>query len=302
MKPILKNELSILIPTYNYPCRKLVECLAEQTSIIQSENNSFKFEIIVAEDGSTDYLDENRCIDKIKNCKHIVRSENTGRACIRNFLAQQTSYNWLLFIDSDMVVYDKEFILNYISNNSETVVDGGVKIMGDYDSLKNNLRFIYEKSSEKEHTYNKRKKNPFAHFHTANFIIKRDIMLAHPFDERFRKYGYEDVLLGKYLKSSGIPIEHIDNPLSFEVFETNKEFIGKTEEGLRTLYDFRQELDGYSNILNAKRKTDRLHISGAIRLFHKLFGKAIRKNLIGNKPDIRLFNIYKLGFYLLSYP
>jgi len=143
-----------------------------------------------------------------------------------------------------------------------------------------------------------RRKAPFLSFHTANFMVRRDIMLSHPFDERFRKYGYEDVLFGKRLKQDGVTIGHIDNTLSFEVFETNGDFMDKTEEGLHTLYEFRHELEGYSTLLDIQKKTDRLGLSWAIRSLHRLWGKSVRRNLTGDSPDIRLFNIYKLGFYL----
>ena len=80
--------------------------------------------------------------------------------------------------------------------------------------------------------YKQRQKNPYSDFHTSNFIIKRSIMLQHPLDERFRQYGYEDVLLGKTLKNNHIKIEHIDNPLGYEHFIENWSFVIKTEESL----------------------------------------------------------------------
>ena len=121
-------------------------------------------------------------------------------------------------------------------------------------------------------------------------------MTTHLFDERFRYYGYEDVLLGKRLEQDGIPIHHIDNPLSFEVYETNEAFVSKTEEGLRTLHQFRNELRGYSRLLDFAERhplTARM-----VRLWHLLAAKWERRHLCGNAPTLTVFNLYRLGYFL----
>ena len=132
----------------------------------------------------------------------------------------------------------------------------------------------------------------------ADFFIRRDLMLSHPFDERFRHYGYEDVLFGKQMEQHAIPIVHIDNPLSFEIFETNADFVSKTEEGLRTLHQFRDELQGYSRLLTWSSSTKVSLLRPLIRLCHSLFGKSIRQELTGTRPSLLLFKLYKLGYYL----
>ena len=119
-------------------------------------------------------------------------------------------------------------------------------------------------------------------------------MLQYPFDERFRNYGYEDVLFGKAMEKATIPILHIDNPMSFEIFEENEHFVSKTEEGLRTLYQFRHELQGYSRLLDRVQKLPHT----PIRWWHRLFGAIERKNLTSRHPSLWVFNIYKMGYFL----
>jgi hypothetical protein len=127
-------------------------------------------------------------------------------------------------------------------------------------------------------------------------MIRRDLMLRHPFDERFRRYGYEDVLFGKTLEQQGIPILHLDNPLSFEVFESNADFIRKTEEGLQTLHQFRDELKGYSRLLaHAQRLSPVLPF---IRLWHRLFRAIERRHLTGKHPTLFIFNVYRIGYFV----
>ena len=282
--------LSILIPTYNDCCVQLVRDLQEQASAI-----ALNFEIIVGDDGSTDdgIRQRNMAILEIPNCRYIIRHQNCGRSAIRNFLAQQAVYPWLLFIDSDMVVCRPDYIRSYWANK-ENVTDGGIVVNGSNEHL---LRYLYERASEHDHTVDKRKKNPYHDFHTANFMIRRELMLRFPFDERYSHYGYEDVAFGITLKKNGIDILHIDNPMSFEVFESNEDFILKTEEGLRTLYEFRHELQDYSRILQMVNYLHRPAI-WLMTLWHQLLGTWERRQLLSDHPWLILFNIYKLGYYL----
>ena len=298
-----KHELSILIPTYNYDCGLLVSSLqrlAEQTV-------GTVYEIIVAEDGSTDQAMVSRneaTVTALPHCRHLKRTENVGRAAIRNVLAREAQYEWLLFIDSDMTVTDEQFLERYVNvddnlnDNISMVIDGGVSIGGNPDELKGNLRYLYEKAAEQEHTAEQRQKRPYQHIHTANLMVSREVMMNCPFDERFRRYGYEDVLLGKQLRQQGVRILHIDNPLSFCTFEDNRNFVEKTEEGLQTLYEFREDLRGYSGLLTL---VDGIHVKGVkwlLRLLFKVFKHPMRHNLCGNHPRLNVFKLYKLGYYL----
>ena len=287
--------LSILIPTYNDLCFTLVGDLRQQ-----AEEAGIDYEILVGDDGSTDaeVIEKNRKICKWPHCHYLIQIQNIGRAAIRNFLAKEAHHDWLLFIDSDMTIARVDYLSKYLAMEGSEVVDGGVIIGGDADTLNGNLRYLYEKTSEQEHTAEKRQQHPYQDFHTANFLIRRDLMLAHPFDERFRHYGYEDVLFGKQLRAKGAKITHIDNPLGFSTFEENTQFILKTEEGLRTLHQFQSDLRGYSRLLTLVEGIHLPIILSLIRCWHKLFGKWERKNLCGSHPSLRLFKLYKLGYYL----
>lgn len=287
--------LSILIPTYNDLCFTLVGDLRQQ-----AEKAGIDYEILVGDDGSTDaeVIEKNRKICKWPHCHYLIQIQNIGRAAIRNFLAKEAHHDWLLFIDSDMTIARVDYLSKYLAMEGSEVVDGGVIIGGDADTLKGNLRYLYEKTSEQEHTAEKRQQHPYQDFHTANFLIRRDLMLAHPFDERFRHYGYEDVLFGKQLRAKGVKITHIDNPLGFSTFEENTQFILKTEEGLRTLHQFQSDLRGYSRLLTLVEGIHLPIILSLIRCWHKLFGKWERKNLCGSHPSLRLFKLYKFGYYL----
>ena len=285
------HELSILIPTFNDECDQLVVDLCHQL-----QPYPITWEIIVADDASTNMKirETNHYIQQYPHCQYIERTNNVGRAGIRNFLAHQAHYEWLLFIDSDMRI-PTDYMIKYLTCEEADVVDGGIKIIP--SCQKGNLRCLHELRTAKKHTLKYRLEHPYQDFHTANFLIRRQIMLTHPFDERFVKYGYEDVLFGKSLQDLHIPILHIDNPTFFEIFEDNASFVDKTEEGLRTLYQFREELKDYSHMIE---KIDRLRNYvplALIRLWHRLMGTWERQSLI-RYPNLRIFDLYRLGYYL----
>lgn len=290
------QTLSILIPTYNHRCDTLVEQLLP---LLKSATISY--EVIVADDGSTDpaVIASNQRIATLPCCQYIRREENVGRAAIRNFLAQTARYDHLLFLDSDMTIVSDHFIQRYLACVNDRVVLGGVQIEDCCTEQKDrNLRYLYESAEAPKHTATLRQQSPYQHLHTANLFIRRDVMLNHPFDERFRHYGYEDVMLGKTLHRHHVPITHIDNPVGFCHFESNADFVSKTEEGLRTLFEFRNDLRGYSRLLTFVNGIHIPLILSLIRLWHRLFQKAERRNLCGSRPSLFVFKLYRLGYFL----
>lgn len=289
-------KLSILLPTYNNDCYAFVAELHRQAENVEG----LTFEILVADDGSTDgqALASNHRLNALRHCRFIVRKENAGRAVIRNFLARQAQYDHLLFLDSDMTVESPLFVCEYLDHSNAPVVYGGYVVQGQGSRLRGNLRYRYEMKSAPLHTCGQRQKHPYADFHTSNFMIHRDIMLAHPFDERFRNYGYEDVFFGRVLRENGIGITHIDNPVVFADFETNAQFVAKTEEGLHTLSAFSSELEGYSSLLAFASRLRRLHLAGVVKAFYLPFAPLLRRHLSGCNPSLLVFKFYKLGYFL----
>ena len=290
----MKHELSILIPTYCSDCRPLAAELSRQAEAI----SGLSYELVVADDGSPcrESVELCREVARLPHCRFIERGENSGRAVIRNFLAGEARYEWLLFLDCDMTITDPHFLLNYLTYDGEEQIIYGGYIVGEGEP--SCLRYLYEKQCEPEHRASERRKRPYQHFHTSNFLVRREVMLAYPFDERFRHYGYEDVLFGKQLRLSGIAVAHLENPVGFFTFEDNPHFVAKTEEGLRTLHEFRADLRGYSQMLTF---VDGIHIplvKWFIRLWHRLFGRLERHRLCGKHPSLRMFRIYKLGYFL----
>lgn len=289
-----KKELSILIPCYNCQCVELVKGLVTQCEDIEG----LRYEVIVADDGSTD---KHLCLlnEELLNLEHvryITREKNIGRACIRNFLVQQATYEWVLFVDSDLSIIREDYILSYIQLDSTFLVAYGSYEVGNENTT--NLRYLYEKDAAPKHTMEQRKLHPYHHLHTANLMIKRTTALTYPFDERFKRYGFEDVLLGKELQEHNVCIAQINNPLLFDHFETNDSYMEKTEEALQTLYTFRNELSGFSSLLTLNYHLRRWGLHYLILFIFQQKRRKWRTILCGERPNLKLYIIYKLGYFI----
>ena len=129
-------------------------------------------------------------------------------------------------------------------------------------------------------------------------MIDRDLMLAHPLRSDIKTYGYEDVLFGKTLEEAGASILHIDNPIGYHTLESNQLYINKVEESLHTLFAYREELEGYSPLLDGVEMLRRKHLLGVARQIYTPLATLIRRNLTGKNPSLLLFKVFKVGTYL----
>lgn len=303
-------DLSILLPSYNNVCVSLVQVLQRQADALRGKlDKPFRYEIIVADDCSTDAacIDANRVIGDMLHCRYLRMEQNVGRAQIRNVLISESRGDYVLLIDSDLFLCDDNYLYKYATSTAD-VVYGGTRIGGEglamvdneanTENLKGNLRYIYEKKAEPSHRAAFRQLRPNQEISVCNLYARRDIMEAHPFDSRFKAYGYEDVLFGKRLAESGIEVTHIDNPVLINEFEPNSVFVKKTEEAILTLCRFEQDLEGYSNLKTKVSTLGRYIPLSLFRLWHRIMKNKEKRNLTGSKPSLLLFKLYKLGFFL----
>lgn len=303
-------DLSILLPSYNNVCVSLVQVLQRQADALRGKlGKPFRYEIIVADDGSTDAacIDANRVIGDMLHCRYLRMEQNVGRAQIRNVLISESRGDYVLLIDSDLFLCDDNYLYKYATSTAD-VVYGGTRIGGEgfamvdneanTENLKGNLRYIYEKKAEPSHRAAFRQLRPNQEISVCNLYARRDIMESHPFDSRFKAYGYEDVLFGKRLAESGIEVTHIDNPVLINEFEPNYVFVKKTEEAILTLCRFEQDLEGYSNLKTKVSTLGRYIPLSLFRLWHRIMKNKEKRNLTGSKPSLLLFKLYKLGFFL----
>lgn len=140
--------LSILIPTYNDSCSTLVNSLEEQAKTIKES-----LEIIILDDGSTnsnitlelEILEKRPLVTIIRNAK------NKGRLQSRLALANAAKFNWLLFLDADVLPCASNFLKQYLLETelSHPFVFGGVSYKEDISPSKEfRLHWLYGKTRE----------------------------------------------------------------------------------------------------------------------------------------------------------
>ena len=160
------------------------------------------------------------------------------------------------------------------------------------------LKVRYEQAAERHFTPQQRAKRPNQNLNTSNILVSKRVMQAVPFDSRFLTYGYEDVFWGMSLAQKGIAVAHIDNPVGFNHYDNNVVFVGKTIEGLHTLYVFRTELAGFSPIVRLERRLRRLRLDGAVLMVLNWMMPLLHRRIIGFKPSLTAFKLFKLCSYL----
>lgn len=186
------------------------------------------------------------------------------------------------------------FVATYVENMDKAdVVVGSLRVAEGCVDL-SSLRCKNEMKAERGYSVSKSNEHPYKNFHSGNFMASRLVMIDNPFREDIKTYGYEDTLFGKGLADRHVSILHIDNPLLFVRFESNSRFLEKTEEAMRTLHAYREELKGYSALLHLVDCLQRHHLLWITVWINRLISTAVRRRLMGDTPSLFLYNVFRV--------
>ena len=288
--------LSILIPSYNYNITRLVSDLRQQAMEAMVD-----FEIIVMEDGSNLFLEENKTVSELEFCRYIPLTKNIGRSAIRNRLADEAKYEHLLFMDCDAEISSNCFIQKYLPFcHDECVVIGGTA----YDPAENNsdysLRLKYGRKREAR-SAKERNILTLNNFATFNFLISKSIFNRVRFDESLKSYGHEDTLFGQQVHELGYEFVQIENPLIHKGLDDNKTFLKKTEIATTNLYRLYETgnypfLANESKLLHSFIQLKKYKLTRLFALKFRLAKVFMRWQLSSKKPSLQLYDFYKLSF------
>ena len=289
--------LSILIPTYNYNIVSLVQELHKQSSIL-----SIEYEIIVVDDCSSKFITENKTIQNLSNTNYYFLEKNIGRSKIRNLLATKATYNWLLFLDADVLPNSEYFISNYcneISNDSdEKTIYGGIC----YTTIQPSKEFIFRwkyGNLREAKSLKIRNKNQYLSFLTLNFLIHKNIFKTVQFNESVPNLRHEDTLFSYDLKRKSILVKHVDNTVIHLGLDTFETAIRKENESLQALiYMLNNNLIkiNYLKISRAYNFICKLKFDSFISKLFQVFKVKILTNLKSNNPNLLVFDLYRLGY------
>ena len=287
--------ISILIPTYNYSITQLLQALKPELETIVPN-----FEIICFEDGSSKYVEDNGLIiNTTTNAKHIISKVNKGRITTRQSLAEMAKFDWLLFLDADVVPALPTFLRHYLefTNLSYDAVYGGY----DYDSEKPNEQFMlrWKYGNKYEHVAAElRNYTPYKIVISGNFLIKKSIFLDINSKIKNDGYGYDNIFAA-FMKSNNIKIFHINNNAIHKGLDNNIAFLNKIEKAVETIYEFNQKHDNITTdntLLEFYKRIKSLGLSGLTSFIFKLSKGAIHKLVLRNNPNLTLLQFYKLGY------
>lgn len=290
--------LSILIPERDYDCRKLVNDLVYQCS-----EAAITYEVIVLDDFSSLYLDENRQISQLPGCTFVELHQNYGAARTRNNLAGMAKYPFLLMIDCDAAVPDAYFIQRYLDHiGTADVIVGGLSYSNTVPENDKMLRWKYGIQRECIDA-RIRNRHPYQSMLSFQFLIRKDVMLKHPFEETVKDYGHEDTILGYAFRKHKISILYIDNPLIHLGLDSSPVFLQKSLMAARKYLNnpiFKnQEIADSVKLFRVLRKAEKYKLQQLIIWIFISFRTTMQKNLCGNKPSLFIFDCYRLGYLCL---
>jgi len=287
--------ISILIPVHNYQISVLVNEIHRQMSLTNVD-----FEILCFDDKSEKYVAENKlAIDSLSFAKIIISKENIGRTKSRQALCNASSYDWLLFLDADVMPKNDQFIATYLDklNSGYEAIFGGIAYKSSKPNKEAILRWKYGRTCE-EVDGKKRNLKPYQQVVSANFIIKKDIfnMINSKIDAK--GYGLDNHFAA-LLKQNSTKILHINNEVYHLGLENNMTYIKKAEDCIITLLSLYNEgmmVQHNNKLLSTFVFLKRIKMNYFMSFIYKKFNSIITKNLLSNNPKILLLQFYKLSY------
>lgn len=287
--------ISILIPIYNFDASSLLVELNRQSKLVDEE-----IEIIVFDDHSCKYIEENKIQAKNLNISYCYLSKNIGRSRIRNTMSKAATQEFLLFLDGDVFPKCKQFIqvyINHITSNTEVIYGG--RLHEKKEKFKHRLRWKYGYFKE-DKTIKERQKEPYLSLITNNLLIKKSVFENIYFDESLANYGHEDTLFAFELKKAKATITHIENPVIHKDIDDNLCFLNKTEmalENLKIIYTSNKIPPEEIQLLKTYEVLKKLKLKNIFTKVFLHFESHIKNRLSSKHNSVLLFNIYKLGYF-----
>ncbi|GGD25816.1 glycosyltransferase family 2 protein [Flavobacterium orientale] len=284
--------LSILIPTYNYNVQPLVLELQKQAEAL-----SFVYEIIVCDDASN--TSQNITIDSNQSIHFIKNETNLGRTQTRQKLALKAKFENLLFLDADVLPKTTTFVKEYftILSQSYEVICGGCTYEKNEPSKKCILRWKYGKNREEKSALQRNIK-PYSAVFSGNLLIKKSVFLKYNFNENTNFYGM-DIYFAYQLFFHAVSVKHYDVDVIHLGLESNEVFFKKSLESVVSRNTFlidKPKIEEINSLIKHYKTLKKFKLDFVFSVKFKLFKSLLEKNILGNNPNLFLFDLYRLGY------
>lgn len=287
--------LSICIPTYNTDCSELLDILAEQ--IAQLEET---VEVLVCDDFSTDDVRKNQEACERNGFSFFENQSNLGSISTRIKLAKNSSFNWLLFIDADMLPKKDEYVIkytNFVTFNNADVAIGGCCYANEIKPF--SLRLRYGRNRE-EISAEKRQLNPYNSILFGNILMKKELFSEVFNDFQDNAYG-EDIYLSSSLKSLNKDVVHLPNETYHLGLENNREFVKKIQKSgeMHARLDSNSALDlSHSKLVRTYSLLNRYMLDNLVRLALTISSPFLRTVLYLFGAPMLFVDLLRLFYFL----
>ena len=291
--------ISILIPVYNWDIKNLAQILSDQLSDLNINS-----EVIFYDDCSTDLAltEINKNVVEKLDFNYVLSSQNRGIAEALNYLATLAKYDWLIYLDADVLPIKSDFLKNYIEQITDEIkVFCGGLYYSELQPKEGILRWKYGKKYEVQ-TVEKANENPYLNFKACNFLIHRMVIQEYPFvSNNGKEYAAIDTLFGLKLENTPIKIEFIENRVYHLGLETNEIYLKKVENYVKSIsksFQINPELDSVRLVRFYKHK-HKILLKTYAYIF-KYSKPLIIRNLLSNNSFLFLLQFYKLGLFIVE--
>ncbi|WP_299151191.1 glycosyltransferase [uncultured Dokdonia sp.] len=287
--------LSILIPTYNTDITALVTSLLDQT-----REAGVVYELIFCEDASTLYQEQNSGLTAQPYVRALINKTNLGRTATRSKLAKNAQYDWLLFLDADVLIDNDQFIKNYLTAlpSGDSIIVGGTSYVG-IPPRNKELRWKYGIKREAKNAEIRIEKPSY--IISQNILVKKEIFINLNIVES-RRYGLDNIF-SYQIYHQKINVLHIDNPIVHTGLEENLIFLDKSLQAIDTLIHYERSGSvsrDFTSLQQAYQKLRKLRLDFVYPTIFSLFKLGIQNNIVSNRPSLFLFDLFRLNYYIKS--
>jgi glycosyltransferase involved in cell wall biosynthesis len=206
--------LSVLSPIFRNDPARLIDALGRECAL----DPGLAVELVLVDDGSGDpalLAALEQAVEAFPAPASLVAfGANQGRSAARNRLMQEARGPYLLFLDSDMLPDQPDFLAAWerlIDKVAPTIAYGGFTTRQVPDDPALRLARVLAERVDCLGARDRMARGGIA-VATSNLLVRADVMQDVPFDDGFSGWGWEDVDWALRAVAAGYAVAHVDIP------------------------------------------------------------------------------------------